>query len=59
MNTKGLNQKIVVFIPGSKKESNCRGYWQNDSGKIERDFIRVYSWDLSIEDLSGKNCFFD
>lgn len=57
MDRKGI-KKIMVFIPGSKKKSNCRGYWLNESGKIEKDFIRLYSWDLSIKDLSGINNFY-
>jgi len=63
MNTKGLNQKIVVFIPVNKrkygKQNLARGLWANESGKIESDLIDCREYNQSIEGIYYQSNFYN
>jgi hypothetical protein len=63
MNTKGLNQKIRVFIPVAKrkygKQNLARGLWANESGKIESDLIDCREYNQSITGLYYRDIFYN
>ena len=56
------NKKIMVFIPVEKRKCNkrnlLRGYWQNESGKIESDLIDCREYNQSIEGLLYQDIFY-
>jgi len=51
--------KPIVYIPGSKKDSNCRGYWINEAGKVEKDYINSLEYNQVINGLYYENNFFN
>lgn len=58
-----MTNDIRVFIPIEKRKYNkknlARGYWLNDSGKIEQDYIEVRTYNQSIEGLYYQKIFFN
>jgi hypothetical protein len=54
---------IKVFIPEKKqkygKKNLARGFWRGDNGKIYYDYVRVISYNQSIEGFYYQDLFYN